>query len=74
MRAAGKTRRKIAAAIGSAEKQIKNWVTRHNHEPAKAAAGIALRSKGRPRKNAERVETELKRLRMKNQQLRDFLQ
>ena len=82
MREAGKTRREIAEALGLEKVQIKNWINRHNKEQLRREAGI-LPKKGRPRKNAEPIspeeiikeqEYEIKRLKMENALLRDFLQ
>ena len=83
MRAAGKTRSEIAESLGLEKKQIVNWITRHNHEQARKEAGILPKKKGRPRKNAEPTSPEevikeqayeIKRLKMENELLRDFLQ
>ena len=83
MRAAGKTRREIAEALGLEKVQIKNWINRHNKEQLRRETGILPKKKGRPRKNAEPIspeeiikeqEYEIKRLKMENALLRDFLQ
>lgn len=77
MRKAGRSRQEIADYFGLSKKQIVNWVTRYNKEQAKLSKGILPRKKGRPRKDGqppyEDETTELKRLRMENQLLRDFL-
>lgn len=79
MREAGKTRKEIAEYYGLAKGQIKNWVNRYNRTQAKLAAGITPRRRGRPQKNEESVDIvveqayEIKRLRMENELLRDFL-
>lgn len=77
MRKAGKTRQEIADHFGLSKKQIASWVTRYNKAQAKLAKGIMPRRKGRPRKDGqpphESEAAELKRLRMENQLLRDFL-
>ena len=79
MREAGKTRREIAEYYGLEKGQIKNWVNRYNRTQAKLAAGITPRRRGRPRKNEGSVDIvveqahEIKRLRMENKLLRDFL-
>jgi len=77
MRKAGKSRQEIADYFGLNKKQIVNWVTRHNREQAQLAQGILPRKRGRPRKDGQpscqTEATELKRLRMENQLLRDFL-
>ncbi len=77
MRKAGKIRKEIADYFGLNQKQIENWVTRHNREQAQLAKGILPGRRGRPRKDGKPPQTseaaELKRLRMENQLLRDFL-
>lgn len=80
MRAAGKTRREIAESLGLEKKQIENWVNRHNRKERRLNAGILPKRKGRPRKNpileniVEVQAAEIKRLKMENELLRDFLQ
>ena len=80
MRAAGKTRREIAASLGLEKKQIKNWINRHNRKERRLNTGILPKRKGRPRKNpvsgdiVEIQAAEIKRLKMENELLRDFLQ
>lgn len=78
MRKAGKTRQEIADHFGLSKKQIKDWVTRYNREQARLLKGTLPKRKGRPRKDGqpphEDEASELKRLRMENQLLRDFLQ
>ena len=83
MRAAGKTRREIAEALGLEKVQIKSWINRHNKDQQRREAGILPKKKGRPRKNAEPTSPEkiireqayeIKRLKMENELLRDFLQ
>ena len=78
MRQAGCTRREIADELGLSIKQIETWITRYNKRESLLLAGKERRVRGRPRKDGkplqERTETELKRLRMENKLLRDFLQ
>lgn len=80
MHAAGKTRREIAESLGLEKKQIENWVNRHNRKERRLNAGILPKRKGRPRKNpiseniVEAQAAEIKRLKMENELLRDFLQ
>ena len=83
MQAKGKTRGEIAKSLGLEKKQIVNWVTRHNHEQARKESGILPKKKGRPRKDTEPTSMEeiikeqayeIKRLKMENKLLRDFLQ
>lgn len=49
----GKTNREIAQKLGVDRKCIRNWVFRFNRQQRKLAAGIKLRPKGRPRKDAQ---------------------
>ena len=80
MREAGKTRQEIAEYFGLDKIQIKNWINRYNKEVKRIEAGIIPRPKGRPRKDAAPRDVvteqayEIKRLKMENQLLRDFLQ
>ena len=83
MRAAGKTRKEIAESLGLEKSQIKSWISRYNREQAQRKAGILPKKKGRPRKNAAPTSLEeiikeqayeIKRLKMENELLQDFLQ
>lgn len=79
MRQGGATRQEIADRFGLSKSQIKNWINRYNHKQAKMEAGITPRPKGRPRKDSAPGDIiaeqacEIKRLRMENELLRDFL-
>jgi predicted transcriptional regulator len=77
MREAGKTRQAIADELGLTKVQIKNWINRHNKRVALQAAGKLPARKGRPRLRPRTAEEEkdyeLKRLKMENELLRDFL-
>ena len=77
MREAGKTRREIAEHFGLEIKQIEWWASRYNRQQEKRKAGIMPRPKGRPRRDGQKLHqseaAEIKRLRMENQLLRDFL-
>ena len=78
MRQSGCTRREIADELGLSVKQIETWITRYNKQQVLLLSGKERKVRGRPRKDGkplqERLETELKRLRMENKLLRDFLQ
>jgi len=78
LREAGKSRQEIADAFGMNKIQIKNWINRENRAKAKLEAGIPPRQRGRPRKHErtseEEYKFEIKRLKMENALLRDFLQ
>ena len=74
----GKTHREIAEELGLTHKQVKKFIERYNRAQRKLAAGIMPRPKGRPRQNERPSEAakdyEIKRLKMENELLRDFLQ
>jgi len=77
MRETGKTRQEIADELGLTKVQIKNWINGHNKRESALDAGNLPKAQGRPRKYPrtaeEEKEYELKRLRMENELLRDFL-
>lgn len=79
MRQKGATRQEIADRLGLSKLQIKNWINRYNRKEAKLEAGITPRLQGRPRKTdaprdiVAEQEYEIRRLRMENELLRDFL-
>ena len=76
LREAGMTRQEIADELGLDKIQIKNWINRYNKRKTITFDSEA-KPKGRPRKDGQpprqNIETELKRLRMENKLLRDFL-
>jgi len=81
MISAGKTHREIAECFGLRDKYIvKRLVNRERRKQRKLDAGILPRPQGRPRKDAAprdvvaEQEYEIRRLRMENKLLRDFLQ
>ena len=80
MLAQGKTQREVAEIFGFRDKYVvKGFVKRHARKMKKLEAGITLRPKGRPRKNTIPVdilkekEYEIKRLKMENELLQNFL-
>ena len=81
MLAEGKTQREIADYYGFKDKQVvKELLKRERRKERKLEAGILPRPQGRPRKSdaprdivAEQAY-EIRRLRMENELLRDFLQ
>lgn len=77
MREEGRTRQEIADTLGLEKAQIKNWISRHNREKKRLAAGILPKRKGRPRRSGyttiEECQYEIQRLKMENELLRDFL-
>ena len=78
MHEGGKTYREIDEYFGLERIQIKKCMERFRHRQRKQAGGIQTRPKGRPRKDGapphQSEAAELKRLRMENQLLRDFLE
>lgn len=81
MLAAGKTQTEVAEHFGFRDKYVvKELVKRERAKQRKQEAGIAIRPKGRPRKDAAPRDIvaeqayEIRRLRMENELLRDFLQ
>lgn len=76
LREAGLTRQQIADELGLDKIQIKNWINRYNKGQS-ISFDTERKAKGRPRKDGQPskqdIEAELKRLRMENQLLRDFL-
>ncbi len=88
LRKQGKTKREICEKYGFSMKQLTNFITRHNTNQKKVAAGIALKKKGRPTKDDKYVQTDkinelkyiiarkeakIKSLEMENELMRDFL-
>lgn len=88
LREQGKTKREICEKYGFSMKQLTNFITRHNTNQRKLAAGIALKRKGRPPKDCAvskqdkvaelkyilaQKEARIKSLEMENELMRDFL-
>lgn len=81
MLATGKTQREVAEYFGFKDKYVvKELLKRERRKERKLEAGILPRPKGRPRKDAwprdivAEQAYEIRRLRMENELLRDFLQ
>jgi DNA-binding CsgD family transcriptional regulator len=76
-KAEGKSNREIREQYGLSEKQMKNLITRHNKSMKLQEAGILSRRRGRLPRNHKLTEdekdNEIKRLKMENELLRDFL-
>ena len=88
MKEQGKSLRSIGEKYGLTYDQVHNFISRHNANQRKLAAGIALKKKGRPPKDyvvseqdkvAElryilaRKDAKIKSLEMENELMRDFL-
>jgi hypothetical protein len=73
----GWTNKEIAGHYELGKVQLKNLITRHNQRQKKIEAGHTPRKRGRPRKNDptthQEKDYEIKRLKMENELLRDFL-
>ena len=79
MIAEGKSHREIEEHFGlTGERPIHHLLKQERRREKKLEAGVVQRPKGRPRKDGQppkqSIETEVKRLRMENKLLRDFLQ
>lgn len=77
LRKAGKSRQEIADELGVKKVQIKNWINRYNRSTARLEAGLPPKKRGRPRICEQSLQAEkdytIKRLKMENELLRDFL-
>ena len=88
MKAQGISVREIGERFGLTYEQVHGFFKRHNQKQRKIEAGIALRKKGRPPKDANYTETDkinelkyiidrknakIKALEMENELMRDFL-
>ena len=88
LKSQGLTKREIGERFGFTYEQVHNFISRHNMNQRKLAAGIALKHKGRPPKDyvvteqdkvAElryilaRKDAKIKTLEMENELMRDFL-
>lgn len=78
MKSLGKTNREIAEHFGFRDKYVvKQFIARHNRNAKRLDAGILPSRRGRPPKGYVPTEqdkdNEIKRLKMENELLRDFL-
>lgn len=78
MKEEGKTNREIAEHFGFRDKYVvKQFISRFNRKQKLLDAGIQPRRRGRPPKGFQSTEqekeNEIKRLKMENELLRDFL-
>ena len=72
MKSNGCTRSQIAEKIGITAEQVHELIKRYNRKQRNIKSGILPKKKGRPTKS-DSLETEIARLRMENELLRDFL-
>ncbi len=93
LREQGKTNGEICEKFGLKQRQLENFINRHNRNQVKLSSGISIKPKGRPRKDGTtlppsiqqlskvsqlqyelaRKERQVKRLKMENELMRDFL-
>ena len=88
LKSQGQTKREIAERFGFTYEQVHNFISRHNMNQRKLAAGIAFKRKGRPPKDyvvteqdkmselryiLARKDARIKSLEMENELMRDFL-
>lgn len=88
MKESGLTKREIGKRLGFTKEQIHNFITRYNEKQRKIAAGVSLKTKGRPSKDYKyaekdkinelkyiitRKDAKIKALEMENELMRDFL-
>ena len=78
MLAKGKTHQEVAVYFGFSDKfVVKSFVKRYNRKQRQLASGILLNRRGRPSKSLlpteQAKDNEIKRLKMENELLRDFL-
>lgn len=78
MKSTGKTSREIAEHFGFKDKYVvKQLISRKNRRERLIEAGVEPRRRGRPSKGYQPTEkekdNEIKRLKMENELLRDFL-
>ena len=71
-KAKGCTRREIAEKVNITPDQVHQFLCRYNRKQRNIKVGILPKKKGRPTK-LNSMETEIARLRMENELLRDFL-
>lgn len=58
----GFTRKEIGEKYGFTVKQVKDFITRYNRKQKMVAAGVAIRPKGRPRKDGMKVPPSIQQL------------
>ena len=88
LRDEGKTNREICEKFGFKQRQLENFINRHNRNQAKLSSGISIKPKGRPPKDyvvseedkvaklkyiLARKEAKIKSLEMENELMRDIL-
>ena len=67
LKAQGKTLREIGAMYGFTYEQVHNFISRHNINQRKLAAGIEIKHRGRPRKDGDKLPPSVQQLSMLTQ-------
>lgn len=62
LREQGLSKREISEKLGFTMKQITNFITRYNRKQDKIKAGIAIKPKGRPRKDGRSLPPSVEQL------------
>ncbi len=76
LKAQGISNREIGQKFGLSLKQMENLLTRHNRRKKLVMSGVMPRRGGRPKRNElaeDKKDSEINRLKMENELLRDFL-
>lgn len=58
----GLTLKEIGEKLGFTRKQVHNFITRYNSNKRKLESGIAIKPKGRPRKNGDKLPSSVQQL------------
>ena len=62
LRDEGKTNRDICEKIGLKQRQLENFINRHNRNQTKLSSGISAKPKGRPRKDGTELPPSVQQL------------
>ena len=62
LREQGKTNREICEKFGLKQRQLENFINRHNRNQAKLSSGISIKPKGRPRKDGTTLPPSIQQL------------
>ena len=62
LKSQGKTNREICEKFGFTMKQLKNFITRFNNDTKKIEAGVAIKKRGRPRKDGNKLPPSIQQL------------
>ena len=62
LREQGKTNREICEKFGLKQRQLENFINRHNRNQTKLSSGISIKPKGRPRKDGTELPPSIQQL------------